>query len=801
MKRHAVASGPLDTWVKRQRTSDARAAAGTPPAPPTAAPAEPSAAADTGSTSGGPLSGLVFACVGYDESELEDMRNELCSNGARVYGVVDPDVCTHVLTEQPSSAAARAAREGGEVDVVDWRWVMKRVSDAPGEGPGVAEEQPPASSADVAAADVDTPLTVVYRSGQAMQPSCAVPAPAAAAAAAAAPPRQREPWQLPASYVDRWDRTHVRLPCSPRLHSRLGSGGTAWSVLTSTLSSPPRHVRTLVGAMRTIRGALGGVWTLRGTHHVVATLMSDAERAIFFDRTLPHMCALALRLPALFPSGVPLLLRGRARDVDLTAEQCGCLMAHAFFCTFPGRLVAPEDAAQPTRTAAPPAGAPLLPYFSWVYLHGEGALSDPTMLQKWRCLLGYFDARALRAASADADAHASRTVTFTRLVGDTSELSLTGSNDGAWSECDAPLCDVRASASGVIEDAPAGTLQLDFANRRVGGGVLRHGCVMEEIRFLCCPELVVARLLAEELADNEALLIRGFDTYSKHTGYAGSFRHAGPARPEPAAAASAGPPAELLCIDATFYGRSPEERAAQWGVAAVERELNKAYVGFSPRAGAPMLGGVCTGNWGCGAFGGDPELKAVVQWLAASRARRPELVYLTFGDAALASALGGLRAELADAGVRTVGDLAARLAEHVRHVADATSTYATWPPPTGWADVHTPPPLLAVLRGAPSAPCETRAPPPPAGAADGNAESARWAEAAAVRDGPDEHREMREAAYAVAEEDEAAWEAALEGEAAAEAEAEAEAAWAEAEEASDAAAATSGWRRKRSRGE
>ena len=98
------------------------------------------------------------------------MRNELCSNGARVYGVVDPDVCTHVLTEQPSSAAARAAREGGEVDVVDWRWVMKRVSDAPGEGPGVAEEQPPASSADVAAADVDTPLTVVYRSGQAMQP-------------------------------------------------------------------------------------------------------------------------------------------------------------------------------------------------------------------------------------------------------------------------------------------------------------------------------------------------------------------------------------------------------------------------------------------------------------------------------------------------------------------------------------------------------------------------------------------------------------------------------------------------------
>lgn len=29
--------------------------------------------------------------------------------------------------------------------------------------------------------------------------------------------------------------------------------------------------------------------------------------------------------------------------------------------------------------------------------------------------------------------------------------------------------------------------------------------------------------------------------------------------------------------------------------------------------------GIATGNWGCGAFGGDPEVKAIVQWLAASQ--------------------------------------------------------------------------------------------------------------------------------------------------------------------------------------
>lgn len=33
--------------------------------------------------------------------------------------------------------------------------------------------------------------------------------------------------------------------------------------------------------------------------------------------------------------------------------------------------------------------------------------------------------------------------------------------------------------------------------------------------------------------------------------------------------------------------------------------------------------GVVTGNWGCGVFGGDPELKAMIQWLAASQVPIP----------------------------------------------------------------------------------------------------------------------------------------------------------------------------------
>jgi len=52
-------------------------------------------------------------------------------------------------------------------------------------------------------------------------------------------------------------------------------------------------------------------------------------------------------------------------------------------------------------------------------------------------------------------------------------------------------------------------VQVDFANKLVGGGVIGRGCVQEEIRFTICPELIVARLFTEELNYNEVLLVTG----------------------------------------------------------------------------------------------------------------------------------------------------------------------------------------------------------------------------------------------------------------------------------------------------
>lgn len=58
-------------------------------------------------------------------------------------------------------------------------------------------------------------------------------------------------------------------------------------------------------------------------------------------------------------------------------------------------------------------------------------------------------------------------------------------------------------------------------------------------------------------------------------------------------------------------------------------EIAKAY--FNIQSGSRVRP-VATGKWGCGVFRGDPELKAIIQWAAASAAGCPVVVYHTFGD-------------------------------------------------------------------------------------------------------------------------------------------------------------------------
>ncbi|CDJ64525.1 hypothetical protein ENH_00071100 [Eimeria necatrix] len=70
----------------------------------------------------------------------------------------------------------------------------------------------------------------------------------------------------------------------------------------------------------------------------------------------------------------------------------------------------------------------------------------------------------------------------------------------------------------------------------------------------------------------------------------------------------------------------------------MKREVLKALLGFQGDPFEALLGEpkapVATGKWGCVIFGGDNELKTLLQWIAASAAGRT-LVYMAFGDKSL----------------------------------------------------------------------------------------------------------------------------------------------------------------------
>lgn len=76
-----------------------------------------------------------------------------------------------------------------------------------------------------------------------------------------------------------------------------------------------------------------------------------------------------------------------------------------------------------------------------------------------------------------------------------------------WQHNSLPLCPFEVDEDNSIEDSGGHTLQVCFASRNLGGGVLEEGCGKEEIRFLICPELLISQLVMADMEDNEAVIV------------------------------------------------------------------------------------------------------------------------------------------------------------------------------------------------------------------------------------------------------------------------------------------------------
>lgn len=147
---------------------------------------------------------------------------------------------------------------------------------------------------------------------------------------------------------------------------------------------------------------------------------------------------------------------------------------------------------------------------------------------------------------------------------------------------------------------------VDFANCRVGGSSLYGASAQEQILFSIIPECCLAIAFCHTMADHQAIAIKGCTRIGTYTGYGGSFRYIGPFT-------SSQPPSpiEVIAIDASHTG---DHR--QFSTSLILRDINKAKAGFALTS--ETMHGIASGKWGCGVFGGDPTLKFIQQWIAAS---------------------------------------------------------------------------------------------------------------------------------------------------------------------------------------
>ena len=166
---------------------------------------------------------------------------------------------------------------------------------------------------------------------------------------------------------------------------------------------------------------------------------------------------------------------------------------------------------------------------------------------------------------------------------------------------------------------------IDFANKYIGGGALNGGCVQEEILFAIEPEAIVSLFFMEVMDDNDAIAIFNTIQYSKYDGYGWDFIYTGCAIDDKNIKKN-----RIIAIDAICVGSYGSYFAIK---NEINRDIHKAYVGFSlANSDNNIPKTIATGNWGCGAFDGNHELKFIQQWIAASFAGIEILDYYTFKD-------------------------------------------------------------------------------------------------------------------------------------------------------------------------
>jgi len=316
---------------------------------------------------------------------------------------------------------------------------------------------------------------------------------------------------------------------------------------------------------------------------------------------------LALEMVSLFPKGEIESLSEQNPRVVLSRRQVACLVVHQFLCSLP---------AQPWETDSS------VDFHVW---YSSGATCPRAVEAYLHAFFHYFEL-LVDDENENPSAPLPCPITERPSLPVTSMLrSLPDTEvrfDEFYENKFLPLKVTRlpeASTDPSVLGLPYGACVIS-ANKNVGFG---PSGTQEETYVGSSPEACVAVLMMPTLKDEQVLIVEGAEATVSLKGYGREAyldKLLEPDYDPKNAMSSIWRKRSMLFMDALELNMfDGEELVPDLLPGHVERETRKAYTAFSSRRSYEEgFTEIFTGLWGCGAFGGNWQIKTIIQWCAAA---------------------------------------------------------------------------------------------------------------------------------------------------------------------------------------
>lgn len=464
------------------------------------------------------------------------------------------------------------------------------------------------------------------------------------------------------------------LPCCPALlrEDRFDLVGSEdllipfWDILTAILAKLGNNisnVSSLIDLLETIKVCLRGATsrdykTVNTDYEFLREFMSSyfddvpGRSHYFFTKTWPLIVQLALEMPGLFPDGSLPCLSSEAESatVIFSRRQVACLVIHQFLCSLPPH---------PWRTES------FVDLEIW-YSSAAAASHRAAMHAYLTALFTYFDRLTLSDPENGLLSFKAKDWPIIFMLKTIDDEDMTNAIN-LLKNCNFCSLDFVQLPESKISPEFLGLecgACVIAANKSVGLG---PSATQEELQVGSTPESYPASILVQPLNDKQVLVCRGAEAMVSIRGYGAEAwleeilvpDYVGRKHQTASDAISENPVIPpifskwqhrtMLFMDALpFDSDDPSE-----GIGAnlpdlfpghLSREAMKAYNAFGsgplissisfglPSDQAQMLTNryamIATGLWGCGAFGGNSQIKSIIQWCAASLAEVPTLQFI-----------------------------------------------------------------------------------------------------------------------------------------------------------------------------